>query len=94
MKEFFINILQILGLAWWIEIVTDKPQCTYYFGPFLAKSDAEAAKGGYIEDLEREGAQGIHCQISRCKPDQLTVFDEAAERSTSPPPSPIFSGQT
>ncbi|HBE16837.1 MAG TPA: hypothetical protein DDW51_04275, partial [Cyanobacteria bacterium UBA11367] len=53
------KIVEFLGLAFWVEIVTDNPKCTYYFGPFLSAQEAETAKGGYIEDLENEGAQGI-----------------------------------
>ncbi|MGC9505422.1 DUF1816 domain-containing protein [Baaleninema sp.] len=93
MKEFFVNLLQTVGLAWWVKIVTETPQCTYYFGPFLSQREAEAAKAGYIEDLEAEGAQGIGIEVLRCKPTELTVFDEEAEM-TSPLSAPILSGQT
>lgn len=93
MKEFFVNLLQTVGLAWWVKIVTETPQCTYYFGPFLSQGEAETAKAGYVEDLEQEGAQGLGIEILRCKPTELTVFDEEAEM-TSPLSSPILSGQT
>lgn len=81
MKELCIKILNILGLAYWVEIVTDYPKCTYYFGPFLSKEEANKAKDGYVEDLQRESAQGISVVIKRCKPDKLTIFDEKAEMS-------------
>ncbi|HBE60315.1 MAG TPA: hypothetical protein DEG17_11495 [Cyanobacteria bacterium UBA11149] len=70
------KIVEFLGLAFWVEIVTDNPKCTYYFGPFLSAQEAETAKGGYIEDLENEGAQGIAVTVKRCKPSNLTIFDE------------------
>lgn len=76
MKEFLTNLLNYLGVAWWIEIVTANPSCTYYFGPFLSAKEAEAQKDGYMEDLEEECAQGIKFEILRCKPGQLTVEDE------------------
>jgi hypothetical protein len=76
MKEVLIKILQFLGLAFWVEIVTDNPRCTYYFGPFFNEKEAVAAQGGYIEDIENEGAQGISVKIKRCKPNNLTIFDE------------------
>lgn len=79
MKEVVIKILQFLGLAFWVEIVTDNPCCTYYFGPFLNEKEASQAKDGYIEDLENEGAQGISVKIKRCKPSSLTIFDEQGE---------------
>jgi hypothetical protein len=76
MKELLINLLNLFELAWWIEIVTVNPRCTYYFGPFLTAKEAAAEKDGYIEDLESEGAQGIKFDILRCKPLELTVEDE------------------
>ncbi|HEY9833141.1 MAG TPA: DUF1816 domain-containing protein [Stenomitos sp.] len=76
MKEVLIKILQFLGMAFWVEIVTDNPRCTYYFGPFFDEKEALAAKGGYIEDLEIEGAQGISVNIKRCKPSNLTIFED------------------
>lgn len=79
MKEALTNILQTLGFAWWVELTTDSPRCTYYFGPFVSADEAESAKGGYIEDLEREGAQGIKVEIKRCKPTKLTVDDDKVE---------------
>lgn len=80
MKEILIKILDFLGLALWVEIVTDNPRCTYYFGPFLSVQEAQAAKGGYIEDLENEGACGISVTFKRCKPTNLTIFDELGEQ--------------
>jgi hypothetical protein len=80
MKEFLLNILQFFGWAWWVEIVTEHPRCTYYFGPFFRAKEAEAAKVGYIEDLQNEGAQGIGVVVKRCKPQILTIYDELGER--------------
>ncbi|MBD2104428.1 DUF1816 domain-containing protein [Leptolyngbya sp. FACHB-261] len=74
------------GSAWWAEISTAEPRCTYYFGPFQNEAEAESARPGYIEDLESEGAQGIKVVVKRCDPTVLTVFDEElepAERSVS-----------
>ncbi|HAX88387.1 MAG TPA: hypothetical protein DCY91_19500 [Cyanobacteria bacterium UBA11370] len=80
MKEIWIKILELIGLAFWVEIVTENPQCTYYFGPFVSQEEAEAAQGGYIEDLESEGALGIAVTVKRCKPTNLTIFnDEVGE---------------
>ncbi len=79
-KELLIKFLEIIGLAFWIEIKTDKPTCIYYFGPFLTKLDAQNAQSGYIEDLQNEGTQGISINIKRCKPHTLTIFDELGEK--------------
>lgn len=79
MQEFFISVLDFLGRAWWVEIKTETPRCTYYFGPFLSAAEAQAAKSGYLDDLEQEGAVGISVDIKRCKPTKLTIFDELGE---------------
>lgn len=92
MKEVLTNSLQFLGLAFWVEIITDDPKCTYYFGPFSSKQEAELAQGGYIEDLENEGAQGISVNVMRCKPTNLTIFDEESEELGVSENIPVFSG--
>lgn len=86
-----ISLLNFLGLAWWVEIGTQTPKCTYYFGPFLSQKEALAAQVGYLEDLEQEGAQEIKASVRRCKPSHLTVSDDLGEFSS--PGRPIFSGQ-
>lgn len=91
-KESLTNLVQGFGWAWWVEIVTHNPRCTYYFGPFLSSKEAEAAKAGYIEDLEQEGATGIDVQIKRCKPERLTISDDLGER-VDLSVKPVFSGQ-
>ncbi len=74
MQEFLTHLLNLSGLAWWVEIKTENPTCTYYFGPFSDEKAALNAKSGYIEDLESEGAQSIQVMIRRRKqPSQLTV---------------------
>ncbi|AFY57051.1 protein of unknown function (DUF1816) [Rivularia sp. PCC 7116] len=91
-KEFVTNIFENFGLAWWVEITTKTPKCTYYFGPFLNGSEAKAAVKGYVEDLELEGAQGIMVDVKRCKPKALTVAEDLGEwfdRKVKP----VFSGQ-
>lgn len=79
MKEFLISSLNTFGLAYWIEIVTETPHCTYYFGPFLTEKEALEAKPGYIEDLQQERAQLVSVAIKRCHPRNLTVCDEVEE---------------
>jgi hypothetical protein len=92
LKENLINLFHNIGWAWWVEIVTQNPRCTYYFGPFLNSKEAEATKAGYVEDLEQEGAQGIVVKIRRCKPDNLTVSEDLGERIEHQV-KPVFSGQ-
>lgn len=94
MKELLINLLNFFGLAWWVEIVTATPRCTYYFGPFLTAKEATAEKIGYMEDLESEGAQGLSVTIKRCKPSKLTIMDETEKVSQSLPRAIFFSPQS
>ena len=79
-KESFTSVLEQVGLAWWIEIVTDKPQCTYYFGPFACAKSAQKAVLGYIEDLKQESAQVSAVTFKRVQPRHLTIeSDELRE---------------
>jgi hypothetical protein len=73
-QDIWSNTLQLVGQAWWVEITTAKPHCVYYFGPFPSAVEADAAKPGYIEDLEGELAQDIRSVIKRCKPAQPTIL--------------------
>ncbi|MBW4473031.1 MAG: DUF1816 domain-containing protein [Stenomitos rutilans HA7619-LM2] len=82
MKDLLTNLLNLFGLAWWVEVVTETPVCTYYFGPFLSAKAAAASKSGYVEDLEQEGAQGIRATLKRLKPTKLTVGDDLGEKSS------------
>ncbi len=94
MKEVWLNVLEFLGMAWWLEVVTDSPSCTYYFGPYASDTEAEMDKAGFIEDLEQEGAKGIVVTIKRCKPVQLTIFEDASDRAGKERGiAPVFSGQ-
>lgn len=73
----FLSSILGQGKAWWVEIKTSQPACTYYFGPFDSEAEAHSAKGGYVEDLEQEGAQNIQLAVSLCSsPKQLTITDE------------------
>lgn len=77
MTKLITEIVDSLGLAYWAEITTDNPHCIYYFGPFLSKQEVLSSQNGYIEDLKGEDAQGIAVKIERCKPKELTIFDES-----------------
>ncbi len=72
--ELWTDTLNACRQAWWIEIFTAQPKCTYYFGPFAGASEAEVASKGFVEDLEGESAQGIETKIDRhSQPDLLTI---------------------
>ncbi|MBD1939621.1 DUF1816 domain-containing protein [Microcoleus sp. FACHB-68] len=75
-EEIFTVCLEKLELAWWVEIITCQPACTYYFGPFITAKDAELSQNGYIEDLEQEKAQGIAVKIKQCQPMDLTICQD------------------
>ena len=89
-KEVLVDLFHSFGWAWWVQVVTKTPRCTYYFGPFLSVKEAKTATLGYIEDLEQEGAQGIAIDVKRCKPDVLTISDDLGER-IEPKKTPVFS---
>ncbi len=87
MQELKTGLLDLLGLAWWIEVKTESPACIYYFGPFGSSQNAETAKPGYIEDLQAEGAQNIVSVVKRCKPSELTIADDMGELPSRITPS-------
>lgn len=81
MKELLLTILEATGLAYWLEITTEQPPCTYYFGPFVSREEAIIAQAGYLEDLAAEGAVNIRVNLKRCpKPDELTIFEESESK--------------
>ena len=75
-EKFFASLLKKIGMAFWLEIITDNPKCIYYFGPFISSQEAALAQAGYLEDLEEEQAQIIAVETKRCQPDNLTVCDD------------------
>lgn len=76
-KALILKVLFPKRLDYWVEIVTEEPRCTYYFGPFEQAAEAKAAIPGYVEDLRKEGAQNIAVTVKRCQPQVLTLCDEA-----------------
>ena len=74
-----MNVLKRLADAildsrqpWWVEVQTQAPECTYYFGPFDSKKEAEFMQMGYVEDLVQEGAQNVSHTFKKTQPDRLT----------------------
>jgi len=51
-EEPVVSVLEQLKLALWVEVVTEQPQCTYYFGPFVLVSSKSRFE--YIEDLKNQ----------------------------------------
>ncbi len=92
-QDIWSSALHLVGQAWWVEITTERPHCTYYFGPFATAVEADEAKAGYIEDLEGEAAQGIAVAIKRCKPTQLTIDHEAVVQDNYVQNKTSMSGQ-
>ncbi|BDT15969.1 hypothetical protein N39L_56920 [Limnospira platensis NIES-39] len=84
MKNFVVNQFNTFGLAFWVEIMTEMPRCTYYFGPFLTENEAEEAEPGYIEDIQGEGATGLQVAVKRCQPDILTVAADLDQNFDNP----------
>lgn len=80
-EEILANYLAAMGVAWWLEVITEEPKCIYYFGPFSSSYVAEALSNGYIEDLEQEKAQITNVDIKRGQPKQLTIFENEFEET-------------
>tara|TARA_Y100001968_G_C18791094_1_gene451196 strand:- start:136 stop:366 length:231 start_codon:yes stop_codon:yes gene_type:complete len=56
-----------LGLAWWAKIETQKPDVTYWFGPFLTKKSLNGNLKIFLDDLNKEGANQVTHSLVRCK---------------------------
>ena len=63
-----------LGLAWWAKIETEKPNTTYWYGPFLTKRSLKENMSDFIKDLSGEGILNIKHQIVRCKKEEPLTF--------------------
>lgn len=74
-KDLATGLIQGAATDWWVEITTEAPRCTYYFGPFESAKEAQVESPGYIEDLEGEGAKGIKVNVKRCNPEVLTITE-------------------
>ena len=62
------------GLAWWAKIESEKPVCTYWYGPFLTKRSLKANLVSFVEDLADEGSTNIKHSFVRCKKEEpLTI---------------------
>jgi hypothetical protein len=77
-RNLILNLPRLGAGNWWVEIVTSKPQCAYYFGPFQNSQEAGEQLPGYLEDLHQEGAEGITAAIKQCHPAKLTIFEDEA----------------
>lgn len=60
----------------YVKIITVKPKCVYYFGPFDSQNEAIESQSGYIENLTKEEARGISIEIEQDRPKSLTVAEE------------------
>ncbi|NJM96210.1 MAG: DUF1816 domain-containing protein [Phormidesmis sp. RL_2_1] len=83
MKNFFSSLFSLFSSPWWVKITTAEPHCIYYFGPFDSEAEALEAKPGYIEDLQKEGAQQIQTVIQNiAEPTELTIEMESPMASS------------
>lgn len=75
-NQSFPSVLDQLEVAWWIKIITQKPKCIYFFGPFASIKEAGLAVPGYFEDFKQEDAQAIAIASKRQQPKELTIFED------------------
>ncbi|MBW4622917.1 MAG: DUF1816 domain-containing protein [Cyanosarcina radialis HA8281-LM2] len=78
-ENLLLPVLEGLGLAWWLKVITRSPSCVYYFGPFMTAKQVELYQAGYLEDLEQEQAQIESVAIEQCQPKFLTSCEDGLE---------------
>lgn len=83
-KQLFFNLSQLGKGDWWIEILTNRPFCIYYFGPFASFQEADTMRPGYVSDLMAEGVYTMQVLVKPCHPARLTIFDEAEAAEFEP----------
>lgn len=76
--QLMLDIPDVEGSDWWVEIETTSPHCTYYFGPFDSDQEARDRCPGYLEDLTAEGSHCVNILIKYCQPTALMVLHEPA----------------
>lgn len=63
---------------WWVEVDTDSPKRTYYFGPYDSREEASDNTTSYIRDLEKKGAKKISINIKQGRqPTELRASEES-----------------
>ncbi|MEG4091113.1 DUF1816 domain-containing protein [Microcoleus sp. Pol12B4] len=63
---------------WWVEVETDSPKRTYYFGPYDSRQEASNSSNRYIRDLENKGAKKISINIKQgSQPTHLTASEDS-----------------
>ena len=63
---------------WWVEVDTDSPKRTYYFGPYDSRQEASDKSNKYIRDLEKKGSKKISINIKQgSQPTQLRASEES-----------------
>ncbi len=66
------------GRELWVEVETESPKSTYYFGPYDSKDEASNNTNGYITDLEKKEAKNISINIKQSRePSQLKASEES-----------------
>ena len=60
-------------LGWYIEILTARPLCLYYFGSFGTEQEAQQLQSGFVEDLRLENALIISINHRFFQPSEVTL---------------------
>jgi hypothetical protein len=76
--EWIVSLIQAfsekqLNKAWWVRVKTERPEFTYYFGPFENRTLAQEKLPGFVEDLQIEQAEVSSATVEWCSPPQLTI---------------------
>lgn len=63
---------------WWVEVDTDSPKRTYFFGPYDSREEASNQTTSYIRNLEKKGAQKISINIKQGRqPTELRASEDS-----------------
>ncbi len=68
------NFGNTLGVAWWAKVETNKPNVTYWFGPFLTRRSLKLNLSDFEQDLSIEGSNSVrHTFVRGRRKEPLTI---------------------
>jgi hypothetical protein len=56
-----------LGLAWWARVITQGPDVTYWYGPFVRRRTLERQLPAFLDDLRAESPASLSHELLRTR---------------------------
>ncbi len=63
-KNVLPDFLSKPGTSWWVEIITAKPNCIYYFGPFRTQKKRRLLTPAMLKILKAKQPRGLKSTLN------------------------------